>query len=52
MGALVDDCVEVVPGDDVELIGHVQGCLELFPLRSAAQDTFGDTFEKNWNGLI
>ena len=46
VGSLIDDRIEVVPGDDVELVGRAQGCLELFPLRSAAQDACRDTFEK------
>ena len=45
--SLIDNRIEVVPGADVELVGRPQGRLELLPLRSAAQDAFGDTFEKN-----
>ena len=46
VGSLVDDSVEVVPGDDVELVGRAQGRLELLPVRSASQDACRDTFEK------
>ena len=44
--SFIHDRIEEVPGDEVQLVGRAQGCLELLPLLSAANDALRHTFEK------
>ena len=44
--SLVHNSSVEVPGDDVQVVGQAQRCVELLPLWSATKDAVRDTFGK------